>query len=234
MKSISLLSAFLFLGITLTAQPWESYLISIKGDTINGTDMKKLKQGRWVVKVEALRGEPGYEEEGEFLDSKKEGLWRRYNLTGDLLAVENYRWGFRDGKQMYFTPIGDLLREEAWRAVNPDNPYDTIEVPDLNNPAYNVTKVVKQDASEIRHGTWNYFDPSTGRIMKTESFNYGMKLDASGRPIMDTTGNAAAKPVKPSSTTPAKKPAAVEEWEKNQNGKKEVKVRDGRTTPGGG
>ena len=70
--------------------------------------------------------------------------------------------------------------------------------------------------------------------MKTESFNYGMKLDALGRPIMDSTGNASAKPVKPTTTTPAKKPAAVEEWEKKQNGKKEVKVRDGRTTPGGG
>lgn len=233
MKSITFLIAFLFFAIHLEAQPWESYVISVKGDTINCVDMKKQKQGRWVVKVEPLRGEPGYEEEGEFVDSKKEGLWRRYNLTGDLLAVENYRWGFRDGKQMYFTPIGDLLREEAWRAVNPENPYDTIEVPDLNNPMVSVNKVIKQESSEIRHGTWNYYDPSTGRIMKTESFSYGMKLDALGRPIMDTTGNAAAKPVKAASATPAKKPAAVEEWEKKQNGKKQVKVRDGRTSPGG-
>ena len=229
-----LLFVTLVLSTNLVAQPWESYLISVKGDTINCVDMKKQKQGRWVIKVEALRGEPGYEEEGEFVDNKKEGLWRRYNLTGDLLAVERYRWGFRDGKQMYFTPIGDLLREEAWRAVNPENPYDTIEVPDLNNPMVNVTKVVKQESSEIRHGTWNYYDPSTGRIVKTESFSYGMKLDALGRPIMDTASNASTKPVKAASTTPAKKPAAVEEWEKKQNGKKPVKVRDGRTTPGGG
>lgn len=234
MRSITFLTVFLFFVINLQAQPWESYLISVKGDTINCVDMKKQKQGRWVIKVEALRGEPGYEEEGEFVDNKKEGLWRRYNLTGDLLAVERYRWGFRDGKQMYFTPIGDLLREEAWRAVNPENPYDTIDVPDVNNPMVSVTKVVKQESSEIRHGTWNYYDPSTGRIVKTESFNYGMKLDALGRPIMDTTGNAAAKTAKPASSTPAKKPAAVEEWEKKQNGKKPVKVRDGRTTPGGG
>lgn len=229
-----LLFISIVLSTHLVAQPWESYVISVKGDTINCVDMKKQKQGRWVVKVEALRGEPGYEEEGEFVDSKKEGLWRRYNLTGDLLAVENYRWGFRDGKQMYFTPIGDLLREEAWRAVNPENPYDTIEVPDMNNPMVNVSKVIKQESSEIRHGTWNYYDPSTGRIVKTESFSYGMKLDALGRPIIDTASNASTKPVKPASTTPAKKPAAVEEWEKKQNGKKQVKVRDGRTSPGGG
>jgi hypothetical protein len=220
---------------SLAAQSWESFLISVKGDTINCVDKQKMKQGKWVIKVEALRGEPGYEEEGEFVDNKREGKWRKYNLTGDLLAMENYRWGFKDGKQMYFTSLGDLLREESWRAVNPENPYDTIEVPDLNNPMVNVSKVVKQETSELRHGTWNYYDPSTGRIIKTESFSYGMKLDASGRPIMDSTGaSSSVKQAKTTSATPAKKPAAVEEWEKKQSGKKQIKVRDGRTSPGGG
>lgn len=232
MKPLLLFIAIVY-STCLVAQPWESYIISVKGDTINCVDMKKMKQGRWAIKVEALRGEPGYEEEGEFVNDKREGIWRKYNLTGDLLAMENYRWGFKDGKQMYFTPLGDLLREEGWRAVNPENPYDTIEVPDMNNPMLTVTKVVKQDVSELRHGTWKYYDPSTGRIAKTESFSYGMKLDAMGKPIMDTASNAAVKNMKTPSTTPAKKPAAVEEWEKKQNGKKQVKVRDGRTSAGG-
>ena len=233
MKPAYLSIFFFILSISVVAQNWDSYLISVKGDTINCTDKKKLKQGKWVIKVDALRGEPGYEEEGEFYDDKREGPWRRYNLTGDLLAMENYRWGFKDGKQMYFTPLGDLMREEAWRAVNPENPYDTIEVPDLNNPMVTMSKVVKHDASELRHGTWKYYDPSTGRITKTESFSYGMKLDAMGRPIMDSS-TANNKPVKTSeSSQPAKKPAAVEEWEKKQSGKKSIKVRDGRTSGGG-
>lgn len=234
MKPLLLLISMV-LSTTLVAQRWESFLISVKGDTINCIDKQKQKQGRWVIKVEALRGEPGYEEEGEFVDSRKEGIWRRYNLTGDLLAMENYRWGFKDGKQMYFTSIGDLLREEAWRAFNPENVYDTIEVPDMDNPMVNVQKIVKQEISEVRHGTWNYYDPSTGRIIKTESFSYGMKLDASGRPIMDTTGAAVSTQTttKPAGTT-TKKPAAVEEWEKKQSGKKQIKVRDGRTSSGGG
>jgi hypothetical protein len=69
--------------------------------------------------------------------------------------------------------------------------------------------------------------------MKTESFNYGMKLDAMGKPIADTTGTAGS--TKPVSTgaQPAKKPTAVEEWEKKQSGKKQIKVRDGRTSTGG-
>ena len=85
MPALTLL--FFFFVCSASSQVWESYLISVKGDTINCVDKNKLKQGRWVVRVEPLRGESGYEEEGVFEDDKKEGPWRKYNLTGDLLAV---------------------------------------------------------------------------------------------------------------------------------------------------
>jgi hypothetical protein len=228
MKVPYIIFFILLISGQVAAQNWESYQISVKGDTINSTDKNKLKQGKWVLRVEALRGEPGYEEEGEFLDNRKEGPWRRYSLMGDLLAIEKYRWGFRDGKQMYFTPMGDLLREEGWRAVNPENPYDTIEVPELDNPLVMTQKVVKQESSEIRHGTWKYYDPSTGTIVKTESFSYGQKLDASGRPVATTGSTGTTKSLNDSSKA-TKKPATVEEWENKQSGKKKVKVRDGRT-----
>ncbi len=218
-----LLSMFLFISYS---QRWGSFQISVKGDTINCVDLKQLKQGKWVVRVEPLRGEPGYEEEGIFEDNNKEGLWRRYNLTGDLLAVENYRWGFRDGKQTYFTPLGDLLREESWRAVNPENEYDTIEVPDLNNPMVMQEKIVKHESSELRHGPWKFYDPNTGMIAKTENYNYGQKMDALGRPIAD---GGASKNTTTTSSKPAAKPTAVEEWEKKNSGKKKITVRDGRT-----
>ena len=205
-----------------SAQPWESYLISIKGDTINCVDQKKMKQGKWVIRIEDLRGEPGYEEEGYFADDKKEGPWRRYNLTGDLLAIENYRWGFRDGKQQYFTMIGDLLREESWKAVNPENPYDTIDVPDLDNPALTVSKIIKHEGSEIKHGTWKLYDPATGFIVKTETFVYGQKPGANGAVQPGETAAQTAE-------KPKAKPKAVEDWEKKNAGKKKVTVRDGRT-----
>lgn len=223
-----IIALMFMLPLTMLAQPWESFQISVKGDTINRLDKNKLKQGKWVVRVESLRGEPGYEEEGEFLDDKKEGVWRRYNLTGDILAIENYRWGFRDGKQLYFTPLGDLLREEGWRAVNPKNPYDTIEVPDLNNPMVTMQKVVKHEASEIRHGAWKTYDPSTGMIRKTENYTYGQRLDGLGRPITDTSSTATTQPLSSEKKEKAK-PAEVLEWEKKNAGKKKVTVRDGRT-----
>ena len=234
MKLSLLTLVFLIQGLALQAQRWESFLLSVKGDTINCVDRKKMKQGKWVLRVEALRGEPGYEEEGEFVDDKKEGPWRRYNLTGDILAIENYRWGFRDGKQMYFTTLGDLLREEAWRAVNPENPYDTIEVPDPDNPLVTMEKVVRQESSELKHGTWKYFEPGTGQLKKSESFSYGMRLDPSGKPVAETAPGA-GKNTPPDSggkAQTANKPAAVADWEKKNSGKKSVKVRDGRTNTG--
>ena len=225
MRTILLtLAATLFLG-TLSAQTWKSYQLSVKGDTINCIDQAGLKQGRWVTHVDPLRGESGYEEEGEFFDDKREGPWRRYNLSGDILAIENYRWGSRDGKQQYFSMYGDLLREEGWRAVNPKNPYDTIEVPDLNNPMLMQTKIVKHEVSELKHGTWKIFDPSTGAVLKTEIWFYGEK----DKSALGGGASAQTQPVSGDKPAGTAKPKAVEEWDKKNSGKKKVVVRDGRT-----
>ena len=218
--TIFLLSSF---GI-VQSQEWATYIISVNGDTINCVDKKNLKQGKWVIRVEELRGEPGYEEEGYFVDSRKEGPWRKYNLTGDLLAMENYKWGFRDGKQQYFTMLGDLLREESYKSVNPENPYDTIEVPDIDNPNIMMSKIIKHDGSEIRHGTWKEYDPSTGFVVKTEQFVFGEKYNAKQSQTTGATNVDSDKP-KP-------KPKAVEDWEKKNSGKKKITVRDGRTSGG--
>ena len=169
---ISLLLVCLF-SFSYANSQWKSYLISVKGDTINCLDKADLKQGPWVVHVDELRGEPGYEEEGYFQDNKREGTWRKYNLQGDLLAVENYKWGEKDGKQQYFTPLGDLLREESWRATNPENPYDTISVPDLYDSHKYETKIVKLEVASVAHGTWTYYDPQSGFIIKTEKYFFG-------------------------------------------------------------
>ena len=119
----------LFLVFTFPGfSQYKEYQLSANGDTLNAIDKNNLKQGKWIIAVPELRGEPGYEEEGIFKDGKKEGTWRKYNSHGDLLAIENYRYGGKDGLQQYFTNFGDPVREENWRAYNPDAPYDTIAV----------------------------------------------------------------------------------------------------------
>jgi hypothetical protein len=98
---------------------YKTYELTVDRDTINAIDKKDQKQGMWVISTPELRGNPGYEEEGKFKNGKKEGVWRRYSLNGDLIALENYRYGGKDGSQQYFTMMGDLAREESWKLITP-------------------------------------------------------------------------------------------------------------------
>src|SRR6478735_3544920 len=213
----------------------KDYIIGVKGDTLNCVDKKGLKQGRWVIHVDDVRGERGYEEEGVFLNSKKEGPWRRYSLEGDIIAMENYRWGNKDGKNVYFSPMGDPLREESWKAVNPDNPYDTVPVFDVNDPTKVVgTEVVKLEGFSLKHGTWKYYDPMHGgAIEKTETWYLDKPAKKTGAgdddlaPIDVTDGTTATQPTDAKKTTA--KPKEVMEYEKKNSGHKKIRVRDGST-----
>ena len=54
---------------------WKGYEIGAKGDTLDCIDKNNLKQGKWVLHYDELRSEPGFEEEGEYKDGRKEGTW---------------------------------------------------------------------------------------------------------------------------------------------------------------
>ena len=220
---------FLLISVNGFSQ-WKSYIIGVKGDTLNIVDKNGKKQGRWVNKYEQIRGEPGFEEQGIYVNDKKEGQWQIFSLMGDLQAIENYRWGNKNGRSLYFTPFGQPLREESWKAVNPDNPYDTVDVFDLIDPTKVIDRaVVKLDGHTLKHGTWKYYDPEYGSIIKTEQYH----LDKLRTPIddlasIDISDNAKAK----SDTVgkkPAAKPQAILDYEKKNAGKKKIKVRDGKT-----
>ena len=213
---------FLFF-LTGTAQ-YKTYQLSTDGDTLNAIDKKDMKQGKWVIQVEPLRGEPGYEEEGIFKNNNKEGIWRKYSTTGDIIAVEFYKLGGKDGVQQYYTYLGDLIREESWRGYDPEAPYDTIAVYGEGNNEILEYKIVKAEQYSVRHGEWKYFDAGTGRLVKVEKYERG-HLEKPG----DNTKTAAAPAAKKKEVE--KTPQMVE-WEKKNKGKKKV-VRDGRTYSGG-
>lgn len=226
MRNILLLIGLLILSVSGIAQ-CKTYKLGAKGDTLNCTDKANMKQGKWVVHINELRGEPGYEEEGLFKDSKKEGVWRRYTLMGDLLAIERYRWGYKDGISQYFTLAG-LLREESWKAVNPTNPYDTVEVPDPIDQYKITMKVVKVEGTTLKHGEWKYYNPETGLLEKKDTYLLDSLYDPSKKPIQmaavdntaDSTGASKADPKKP-------KPKEVADFEKKNSGKKKIRVRTG-------
>ena len=197
---------------------YKTYTLSVHGDTLNAIDKSGLKQGKWVVHVDPLRGEAGYEEEGIFLNDKKEGMWRTFTLQGDLIAIENYKFGGKDGLCQYYTPLGELLREENWRAYNPDEPYDTIPVYGTGSNEVLSYKIVKAEQYSVKNGTWTYYEPSTGFILKTENYDRGHLLSAPKTELVSEGPKVVTKPIE------------VVEYEKKNSGKKKVKVRDGATT----
>jgi antitoxin component YwqK of YwqJK toxin-antitoxin module len=226
-------SLLLFLSLGASAQ-WKSYIKGVKGDTLNRVDMQGRKQGPWVVQVPELRGEKGYEEEGYFVNDKKEGRWVRYSPQGDKLAVENYRWGQKDGRCEYYNNVEDLVRVESWRAIDPKNPYDTIPVTDPANPHRIIRyEVVKVESPSVKHGFWKYYDPNTGRVEKSEQWVLDkIKKDDDEEEIdvavaSDDAVKTTAKKGEEKKTKA--KPKEVLEYEKKNSGKKKIKVRDGGT-----
>ncbi|MBS1975460.1 MAG: hypothetical protein JST13_14010, partial [Bacteroidetes bacterium] len=167
---------FFFLLLLTSVETYsqcKTYKLNDNRDTLNCIDQKNLKQGKWVVHHDDLRGEPGFEEEGLFKDDRKEGAWRLYDLSGDLVGIEQYKWGNKDGINRYFTRTGDLIREESWKALNPDKLYDTVEVEDIDHLDQYKTVIVKNEGVGLKHGEWKYYDPATGMIFKTETYTLG-------------------------------------------------------------
>lgn len=235
-----LLIVVLLLSFKSEAQ-WKSYQLTPRKDTINRIDLKGFKQGPWVSRVESMRGEDGYEEEGIFIDDRKEGLWRKFTLEGDLIAIENYYLGMKNGKNRYFLHTGEPLREESWRAIDPKNPYDTIDVLDINDPSKVIEKkIIKVEPNAYKHGAWTYYNTVTGGIESTEVYVMNKlreeqdtltTTDDELAPIDPVKGKTAKKDGKKTDEekTTANKPKEVLEYEKKNSGKKKIRVRDGKT-----
>ena len=170
---VTALALFIFL---LNAHgQYKSFQLSPQGDTLNAIDKNNVKQGKWVTTVGELRGEPGYEEEGAYKDDKKTGPWRRYNNVGDILAMENYKFGGKEGVQEYFSFLGDIQKHEEWKGYNPNAHYDTIPVYGQGNNEITGYKIVKAQQYSVPHGEWRYYAPG-GRIINTERYDRGQLL----------------------------------------------------------
>lgn len=218
-QQLLLLAIMQFLFLMNGFSQYKSFSLTADGDTINAIDSKDQKQGKWVIHTEELRGNPGYEEEGIFKNDKKEGIWRKYSLTGDIIAVELYKLGGKDGIQQYYTYLGDLIREESWRGYDPDAPYDTVAVYGDGNNEIIDFKIIKAEQYSVKHGEWKYFEAGSGRLIKMEKYDRG-HLEIPG-------GLAKVAVVKEKPKEVDKTPEMLE-WEKKNKGKKNA-YRDGRT-----
>lgn len=224
MKNHSSITSFIAILLLLVADSsfaqYKSFKISPKGDTINVVNAAGFKQGRWVNRVEELRGEPGYEEEGMYNKTgEKHGMWRLYTLEGDLLGLENYLNGGKDGVQQYYSFLGNLVREESWRGYDPEHPYDTIPVYGTTSNEVVEFRVVKAEPYSVKQGQWKYYDSESGRLIKTENWERNNLVN----PEKAQAAAAASAKKKEVEKTPE-----MIEWEKKNRGKKNA-IRDGRT-----
>lgn len=231
-----LLLVALFACMGAQAQ-WKTYQLTARKDTLNRIDLKGLKQGPWVVHVDPLRGEDGYDEQGIFVDDKKEGQWKRFSSEGDLLAIEEYYLGMKNGRCRYFLYTGELLREESWRAIDPKNPYDTVLVTDVNDASKILERrLVKIEPKSYKNGVWTYYNTNTGAIENTEEWIMNKRKEdvvVSNEddlaPIDVTKGKGSNTAAKTDDKKSGSKPKEVLEFEKKNSGKKKTKVRDGST-----
>ena len=210
---------FITIVFCAQAQKYKSFKRSPKGDTLNAITQDDKKIGKWVIHVDELRGEPGYEEEGVYsTKGEKDGVWRKYNLQGDIIGVENYKNGGKDGIQQYFTPLGDLVREESWKGYDPENPYDTIPIYGTGSGEILDYKIVKAEPYSVKHGEWKFYDPSTGELIKKEEYNLNVLVVPKPKTEEPVVTKKREVP----------KTAEMLEWEKKNSGKKKA-LREGRT-----
>lgn len=210
--------SFFFNSFNADAQ-YKAFKLNKDGDTINIVSKAGLKEGKWVTTYPELRGEPGYDEEGMYIKDKKEGYWRRYTAGGDIIAIEYYMNGGKDGLQQYFTPLGTLILEESWKGYNPDAPYDTIPIYGTGSGEIVSYKIVKAEQYSVKHGPWKYYDTETGELFKTVRYVLNNIYDPNAAKKEETV---AAKPKK------TEKTPEMLEWEKKNKGKKKA-LREGMT-----
>lgn len=213
----------LFVCTNIAYTQCKTYELTSNEDTINCVDKNDKKQGRWKIHVQGLRGNPTTEDEGVFKDDLKEGLWRRYDAWGMMIALEQYKFGRKHLKQQYLEN-GKLEHVEYWISLDPEKKFDTVDVYDLYDPNKIEKKVVPVTPYALEHGTWTYFDPETGAVVKKEEYVLGQlkqpkapSLAKTDIPLSDTSTKPKVKPTK-----------AMESFDKKNKGKKNA-IRDGRT-----
>jgi antitoxin component YwqK of YwqJK toxin-antitoxin module len=223
--------------VTTVCGQCTEYILSANGDTLNCKDKKGFKHGKWTNRIEELRGEPGYEEEGVYQNNNKSGYWRIFTLRGDLIGIENYRYGQKNGLQQYYNTVGNLVKEESWLAHNPENPTEIVDVYDIKDPNKVYQVEVKLDASSVPHGIWKLYDPETGKVVRKDNYILGKLDDGSGTAngiIKKTEGKSDKEDKKDNEEIKEKpkekpKPREVQDFEKKNDGKKKYKIRTGET-----
>lgn len=118
MKKKIVFIAVAFLSATFS-QAQSFQVSSLTTDTINSTDGKGKKQGRWVFyggqKDSSCYGKNQIVEEGQYDKGKREGQWINYYCNGNKKSVLSYKNGIPSGKLELFDTTGKMVEEGTWQ-----------------------------------------------------------------------------------------------------------------------
>lgn len=109
----------LFLSIVLAPGAFSQTFEVHNGDTINYKDPNGLKQRKWVI-FNAVKRLPGYKpdqkvEEGPYVNSRKEGIWKKFFANGNVKDEITYRMNRPNGVYKVYYDNGKIQEQGEWR-----------------------------------------------------------------------------------------------------------------------
>jgi antitoxin component YwqK of YwqJK toxin-antitoxin module len=138
------------------------------GKEINQTDAQGKPNGLWYTSKPAMRGEPSEAIFGSYDHGQKMGLWYVSDGIGNLVSIETFKLGVRDGEAKYFEN-GHLTCIGHFRGLNPKVALDTVLVVDPITADEKLVSVPTERGS-VRHGSWRFYDELSGRLVREEYY----------------------------------------------------------------
>lgn len=110
---------FIFSILLISVLP--SYAQSFElmdGDTINKVDVNGKRQGKWLIKAN-IRVDKGYSEgqiveEGEYQNTRKQGIWKKYYPDGSVKSEITYVNSRPKGPYILYYPNGEIEEQGNW------------------------------------------------------------------------------------------------------------------------
>ena len=109
MRKEFLIFIFIFIYPLCYAQNFKIY----EGDTINKTDINKLKQGNWIYFNDEYKG--NISQKGNYIDNKKDDLWVVYYQNGNIKSQIYYKNNKQFGEVNIFYSNGNIQEQGYWK-----------------------------------------------------------------------------------------------------------------------
>jgi hypothetical protein len=142
--------------------------------SLNIIDAMGRKDGLWYTQSKPAFGEPGIIVLGNYDHGKKTGLWYTSDDIGNMISIESYKHDVRDGESKYFEG-GKLSAVGHYRGLNPSELLDTFMIvhPETEEQKW---VAVPFDRGSVRHGSWRFYDPISGRLIKEEYYQMDLLI----------------------------------------------------------